>query len=98
MYAVFLQWHLKQAVELGFDVETEVLRIPSSRNWAIVGKPSFRDWDWDAWVLTNVSGRRPTGQDETPYREKVLAMVDEVRRRGLFKTRVPEGGKKSGGH
>lgn len=38
LYATFLQWHFRQALACGFDAETEVLRIPSSRNWAIIGK------------------------------------------------------------
>lgn len=43
MYSTYLAWLYREAIEYGFEVESEVLRIPSSKNWAIVGeRPSIR--------------------------------------------------------
>lgn len=38
LYGTYLAWHLREGMNCGFDVETEALRIPSSRAWAIVGE------------------------------------------------------------
>jgi len=75
LYAMYLQWHVRQAIKCGFDVETEVLRIPSSRNWAVIGRR-----------------RVPTSSDEDKdFKTIALSMIEEVRERGIFKTRKPEG-------
>ncbi|KAG8911944.1 tRNA(Ser) Um(44) 2'-O-methyltransferase [Tulasnella sp. 408] len=75
LYGTYLQWHLHEAFECGFDVETEVLRIPSSRNWALIGR-------------RNVVA---TPDEQERRREAAFAKIKAVQERGLFKTRSPEG-------
>ncbi|KIO29345.1 hypothetical protein M407DRAFT_21569 [Tulasnella calospora MUT 4182] len=71
----YLQWHLHEGIECGFDVETEVLRIPSSRNWALIGRRKVA----------------VTADEEEKHRQAAFAKVKAVQERGSFKARSPEG-------
>ncbi|KAG9015950.1 tRNA(Ser) Um(44) 2'-O-methyltransferase [Tulasnella sp. 427] len=75
LYGTYLQWHLREGFDCGFDVETEVLRIPSSRNWAMIGRSRL--------------GSTPA--EKATYRDAAFAKVQAVQERGSFKTRHPEG-------
>ena len=47
-YSVYRIWLAKLSLACGWDLESETLRIPSTRNWAIVGKllsPSIKVWN-----------------------------------------------------
>ncbi|KAG8900397.1 tRNA(Ser) Um(44) 2'-O-methyltransferase [Tulasnella sp. 403] len=57
-----------------FEPETEALRIPSSRNWAIIGR-------------RRVKMDEPPKE---AFKSAALATISEVRDKGLFKTRPPE--------
>ncbi|KAI0062886.1 DUF1613-domain-containing protein [Artomyces pyxidatus] len=75
-YSMYRIWLASLSLHCGWAVECETLRIPSTRNWALIGRRRRGDVD-DA--MCNV--------DE---------IVEDVRRRGVFKTRRPEG--KAGDH
>ncbi|EIN09314.1 DUF1613-domain-containing protein [Punctularia strigosozonata HHB-11173 SS5] len=75
-YAAYRTWLARLSRRCGWHVECEMLRIPSTRNWSIVG-------------------RQREGDEEDAYR-RAEAIVLDVRRRGAFKTRTPEG--KAGDH
>jgi len=68
-------WLASLSVHCGWAVEVEMLRIPSTRNWAIVG-------------------RKRVGSLEAAD-DNVEELIEDVRKRGQFKTRHPEG--KAGG-
>ncbi|KIY48414.1 DUF1613-domain-containing protein [Fistulina hepatica ATCC 64428] len=72
-YAQYRIWLAALTAYCGWCVECEALRIPSTRNWALVG----------AW--------RTRSKDAGAGRVHVHEIANEVRRRGLFKTRRPEG-------
>ncbi|KAN0133932.1 DUF1613 domain containing protein [Lactarius tabidus] len=74
-YALYRVWLASLGVHCGWAVEVEVLRIPSTRNWSIVG-------------------RKRVGSLEAAD-DNVEELIEDVRKRGLFKTRHPEG--KAGG-
>ncbi|TRM56456.1 hypothetical protein BD626DRAFT_575689 [Schizophyllum amplum] len=76
-YSMYRVWLASLSLHCGWDVETEALRIPSTRNWAIVGR------------------KRVVGKDEEGS-SNVEGILDEVRERGAFNARVPEG--KAGEH
>ncbi|KAL5524256.1 TRM44 [Sanghuangporus sanghuang] len=75
-YAAYRVWLACLGIQCGWIAESEMLRIPSTRNWALVG-------------------RKRCG-DESRSIENALAIIQQVRERGLFKTRRPEG--KAGDH
>ncbi|TFK47629.1 DUF1613 domain-containing protein [Heliocybe sulcata] len=74
-YSAYRIWIAALSEWCGWEVECDALRIPSTRNWAIVGR------------------RRV---DIPGGRENAEKIIEEVRARGLFKTRRPEG--KAGDH
>ncbi|OCH95784.1 DUF1613-domain-containing protein [Obba rivulosa] len=79
-YSMYRIWLASLSYHCGWEVECENLRIPSTRNWAIIG-------------------RRTTAQNAeelAQVRERTVRIVENVRERGLFKTRTPEG--KAGEH
>ncbi|KAF6756478.1 DUF1613 domain-containing protein [Ephemerocybe angulata] len=75
-YSMYRIWLASLSVHCGWKVESETLRIPSTRNWAIVG-------------------RKREG-DAEEARANAQEIVDDVRNRGVFKSRKPEG--KAGEH
>ncbi|KAI6012090.1 hypothetical protein PISMIDRAFT_641414 [Pisolithus microcarpus 441] len=80
-YSVYRIWLARLSQWMGWKVECEVLRIPSTRNWGNVGRERSRiDGDEDGEL----------------YKERAREIVGEVVRRGVFKTRKPEG--KAGDH
>jgi len=74
-YGSYLCWLLRLGSECGFVGEVEALRLPSTRNYAIVGRK--RDPVFD-----------------TTGKEVAASLFDEVRRRGLFKTRASGAGER----
>ncbi|KAG8862936.1 tRNA(Ser) Um(44) 2'-O-methyltransferase [Tulasnella sp. 330] len=75
LYGTYLAWHFREGINCGFDVETEALRIPSSRAWAIIGRKHLEE----------------TTQANLKYEAYALNEIARVRDRGIFKTRIPEG-------
>ncbi|OSD03617.1 DUF1613-domain-containing protein [Trametes coccinea BRFM310] len=74
-YSRYRIWLASLSLHCGWQVECETLRIPSTRNWAIVGRK-----------------RVPGTEEELDQaRTQALEIVNRVRERGLFKTRIPEG-------
>ncbi|KAI5121345.1 hypothetical protein M0805_000653 [Coniferiporia weirii] len=78
-YSIYRIWLATLSAHCGWEVECETLRIPSTRNWAIVGR--------------NYSGDE---HDRGLAIDNAIAIIRQVRERGLFKTRRPEG--KAGDH
>ncbi|KAL1661446.1 hypothetical protein GGF50DRAFT_129483 [Schizophyllum commune] len=76
-YSMYRVWLASLSLHCGWQVETEALRIPSTRNWAIVG-------------------RKRLGGKVEDGRANAAQIVDEVRSRGSFMARRPEG--KAGEH
>ncbi|GAA5986588.1 hypothetical protein JCM10908_003815 [Rhodotorula pacifica] len=62
----------------GFVPAREALRIPSTKNFGLVGGRSAKS-------------PGSTGQDPDEIRDEVRSLVEEVRRRGEWKARRPEG-------
>ncbi|CAA7268623.1 unnamed protein product [Cyclocybe aegerita] len=77
-YSMYRIWLASLSLHCGWEVECETLRIPSTRNWAIVGR------------------RRLTSIAPELALSNVEVIVDNVKERGLFKARKPEG--KAGEH
>ncbi|KAI6001500.1 hypothetical protein EDC04DRAFT_2583934 [Pisolithus marmoratus] len=74
-YSVYRIWLARLSRWMGWKVECEVLRIPSTRNWGIlIGRERLC-----------VEG------DGELYKERAREIVGEIVRRGVFKTRKPEG-------
>ncbi|KAF7799044.1 hypothetical protein EIP86_010274 [Pleurotus ostreatoroseus] len=74
-YSMYRIWLASLSYHCGWKVESETLRIPSTRNWALVG----RSHTW-----TDDQGAEEAIQN-------VKEIVQNVRERGIFKTRTPEG-------
>ncbi|KAJ3555548.1 hypothetical protein NM688_g2512 [Phlebia brevispora] len=74
-YSMYRIWLASLSHHCGWKVESETLRIPSTRNWALVGR--VQTWKDD--------------EDAQTSRENVKAIIDNVKGRGIFKTRTPEG-------
>lgn len=79
-YSHYRIWLASLSLHCGWKVESETLRIPSTRNWALIGREH-------AWTS-------PEGAEQA--RQNVLDILAAVERRGIFKTRRPEG--KAGDH
>ncbi|KAF8881751.1 hypothetical protein BD779DRAFT_1545118 [Infundibulicybe gibba] len=71
-YTAYRTWLAQLSAFCGWEPEGDMLRIPSTRNWAIVG-------------------RRRTGGNEAEWEDNVQRILEDVRARGVFKTRTPEG-------
>ncbi|CAE6437812.1 unnamed protein product [Rhizoctonia solani] len=78
-YGRYMLWLARLQRECGFSVEVEALRIPSTRNWAFAG--ISRTWQTDS--------------ERARVDQYVDELVGQIRERGIFKTRAPEG--KEGG-
>ncbi|KAI5894501.1 DUF1613-domain-containing protein [Schizophyllum commune H4-8] len=76
-YSMYRVWLASLSLHCGWEVETEALRIPSTRNWAIVG-------------------RKRVAEKIEEGRDNAARIVEEVRSRGSFAARRPEG--KAGEH
>ncbi|KAL1746719.1 hypothetical protein HDZ31DRAFT_33576 [Schizophyllum fasciatum] len=76
-YSMYRVWLASLSLHCGWEVETEALRIPSTRNWAIVG-------------------RRRIAEKLEEGRFNAETIIEEVRLRGAFRARIPEG--KAGEH
>ncbi|CAE6387239.1 unnamed protein product [Rhizoctonia solani] len=74
-YGRYMLWLARLQRECGFGVDVEALRIPSTRNWAFAG--TSRTWKTDG--------------ERAEVDEYVDGLVAQVRARGMFKTREPEG-------
>ncbi|KAI0830664.1 DUF1613-domain-containing protein [Trametes gibbosa] len=77
-YSRYRIWLASLSLHCGWKVECENLRIPSTRNWAIVGRSRVEMESGDE-----------TGQ--SPSRKNAEAIMLKVQERGVFKTRTPEG-------
>lgn len=71
-YSAYRIWLAHLSRWLGWKIECDTLRIPSTRNWAIVGR------------------ERLPG-DQSIFVDRARRIVEDVVRRGAFKTRTPEG-------
>ncbi|KAG8766399.1 tRNA(Ser) Um(44) 2'-O-methyltransferase [Ceratobasidium sp. 428] len=74
-YGRYMLWLARLQRACGFEVEIEALRIPSTRNWAFTGRT--RNWESE--------------DERVRFDAYVDDLVSQVRQRGLFKTRIPEG-------
>ncbi|KAK0553514.1 tRNA(Ser) Um(44) 2'-O-methyltransferase [Tilletia horrida] len=70
-------------LQAGWKIEKEVLRIPSTKNWALVGRTRLSAYTKD------VSGARPAEAREAEVRNRVQSMA--VAASGSWTARVPEG-------
>lgn len=96
-YSMYRAWLANLSLHCGWQLESDTLRIPSTRNWAIVGTSheplgTFRISQFES------SGRRSVndGAGGKSGLKNALAVLAQVRERGIFKTRQPEG--KAGDH
>ncbi|KAI0660428.1 hypothetical protein C8Q70DRAFT_975427 [Cubamyces menziesii] len=74
-YSRYRIWLATLSLYCGWAVECETLRIPSTRNWAIVGRKRTAE----------------TKEELEISRERAQGIISQVKERGLFKTRIPEG-------
>ncbi|KAH6908841.1 DUF1613 domain-containing protein [Coprinopsis sp. MPI-PUGE-AT-0042] len=77
-YSQYRIWLASLSLHCGWEVECEMLRIPSTRNWGLVGR------------------KRRTDLCDADAEQHAEDIIDEVRQRGVFKPRKPEG--KAGDH
>ncbi|CCL98968.1 uncharacterized protein FIBRA_00976 [Fibroporia radiculosa] len=74
-YSMYRIWLASLSLFCGWKVECETLRIPSTRNWALVGRGrTSHDADQIA-----------------EFERRMREIIANVQARGLFKTRTPEG-------
>ena len=85
-YSMYRIWLAELSLYCGWQVECETLRIPSTRNWAIIG--SFYSFIFRISSDLILGRRRLEGGN---YAENVKTIIEGVKNRGLFKTRKPEG-------
>lgn len=95
-YSAYRIWLAKLSLYCGWKVECENLRIPSTRNWAIIGK-----WmDVQEMLFRSLSncilGRQQDKENISEITKNARGILDRIRERGIFKTRRPEG--KAGEH
>lgn len=91
-YSSYRIWLASLSHYCGWKVETETLRIPSTRNWSLIGI-NLCIYVSDRWVYRSL-GRSHTWQDEDEAQEvraNIENIISNVRDRGVFKTRTPEG-------
>jgi len=74
-YSSYRIWLASLSLHLGWKVESETLRIPSTRNWAILGRSRTSE------DIANLA----------EFGHHAKQIVQTARERGLFKTRRPEG-------
>ncbi|KAI0094632.1 DUF1613-domain-containing protein [Irpex rosettiformis] len=74
-YSQYRIWLASLSLHCGWKVESETLRIPSTRNWALIGRVH-------AWG---------SPEEEQNARDNVAEIIRNVQDRGIFKTRRPEG-------
>ncbi|GBE77881.1 tRNA (uracil-O(2)-)-methyltransferase [Sparassis crispa] len=74
-YSMYRIWLASLSLHCGWKVECETLRIPSTRNWAIIGRKT-------AYGST---------EEADKVRQRVEQIVQFVCERGIFRTRRPEG-------
>lgn len=89
-YGAYLCWLLRLGSECGFVGEVEALRLPSTRNYAIVGT-----WILCTECMTGLMfgvGRKRDPMFDTAGKEAAVSLFDEVRRRGLFNARASGAG------
>jgi tRNASer (uridine44-2'-O)-methyltransferase len=77
-YAQYRIWLASLASYLGWQVEVENLRIPSTRNWTIVGRKRLdledaQDQGLGLWM------------------QRAAKIIEGIMDRGMFKVRLPEG-------
>ena len=91
-YSMYRIWLAELSLYCGWEVECETLRIPSTRNWALIGSsiPRITFLNFTDFIV----GRRRLEGGEAS--ENVKTIIEGVKSRGLFKTRKPEG--KAGDH
>ena len=92
-YSTYRIWLAKLSQWMGWKIECDTLRIPSTRNWAIIGMSTR---SCAAPNLENQLGRERLGDETQVYIQRALGVVQDVAKRGTFKTRTPEG--KAGDH
>lgn len=91
-YSSYRIWLASLSLHLGWRVECEMLRIPSTRNWAIIGL--YVLFRCCADMLTGYQGRAPVSTEvieSAPCKKRAKEIVQSIRERAVFRTRVPEG-------
>lgn len=94
-YSMYRIWLASLHAHCGWVVECETLRIPSTRNWALVGVLLPCTF-YALGELKRRIGRSRSTEDRAERRRNVEEIIEAVRTRGVFKTRRPEG--KAGEH
>lgn len=79
-YSQYRIWLASLTLHCGWEVETEALRIPSTRNWSIVGRKRRRPPQSSAEM-----------DNDTASRSNAQGIINAAKDRGLFKPRKPEG-------
>ncbi|KAI0361234.1 DUF1613-domain-containing protein [Trametes cingulata] len=74
-YSRYRIWLASLSLHCGWKVECENLRIPSTRNWAIIGRKRTAENE----------------EELAQSRRRAEEIIRKVHERGLFKTRPPEG-------
>jgi tRNASer (uridine44-2'-O)-methyltransferase len=87
-YAAYRVWNASLSEWCGWEVEYDTLRIPSTRNWALVGACFSR-------LLLASPSRRAEGRKRTENEEQgrrnTCEILERVRARGMFVPRKAEG-------
>lgn len=91
-YSMYRIWLASLTLHCGWEIECETLRIPSTRNWAIVGmcSQSFLS-ETSSYVLLSKGRRKSKTMTVEEAQENVLEVVKSVAERGIFKARKAEG-------
>ena len=93
-YSRYRIWLATLSLHCGWRVECETLRIPGTRNWAIIGASVSQPRPRLELLMVRLLGRKQTTEDVEELEEvrrRVEGIVGHVRERGVFKTRTPEG-------
>jgi len=77
LYASYVLWLARLSRRCGYVIESEALRIPSTKNRALIGRKRILAAD-------DMDGK-------AALRRGIISIVEDVKRRGAFKPRVPEG-------
>lgn len=86
------QGYISRVIETcGYELQTEVLRIPSTKNIALVGMSRKRKHGSSDDTIVRGEGSGEGGDEEEGERERTLRRVDElVDKSGLFVARISD--------
>jgi len=90
-YSMYRIWLASLSLHCGWEVECENLRIPSTRNWAIISELMTISELFH--LMVDFTGRKSvqTSQAKEQFQQNIETIIQNVKERGIFKTRIPEG-------